>query len=331
MAHSVGGSETRCPVRVSFVIVSHDRSAMILRLVRSIKAHVLSPAWEVIIVDNASTEDVASQIRAEFPEVILRAESINHGFARGCNLGAEMARGEFLLFVNNDIELLGNSIPDMITELDRDPSTGLVGCELRNEDGSAQPTAFRFPSLGLRWLQLSGLKKVILRLRPSLRRGHAMVEAPDFLSGAFLMVRRSVFSEVRGFDEGYFMYLEDADLAYRLRERGLRCRILHDPYVVHFGRHYELQELGPVTLRMNRGLVRFYAIHHGHGWLRLLAVSSLLFLAMRWLTTVVRGGSSQNRHSVQELLALYGAALFRPGAVADARSFERPAAARGAE
>lgn len=307
---------------LSVIVVSYNQPQLVKRCVRSLDERLRSIGTEVILVDNASTESVVECVRSAVPRVRILAQTENHGFAKGCNIGAAAARGNYLLFVNSDVEVVDDPTAEMLSRLSKEPGVGLVGCELYNEDGSSQPTAFRFPSLSLRVIQLLGIKALLLSVWPELRRGHGQKRSPDFLSGAFLMVRREVFSRFGGFDEGFFMYLEDADLAWRLRQAGLVCRLVKGYRVIHLGQHYEFSTLGPVTLRMNRGLLRFESKHRGSGAVRLLAVVTLPFLVLMWTWASVTRATARSRRVIGELVALYWRAMLRPQDVEDARAME---------
>jgi GT2 family glycosyltransferase len=97
------------------------------------------------------------------------------------------------------------------------PQAGIVGCQLLNIDGSLQPSYFRFPSLSMRFLQLSGIKSILIKLFPSLRYDYHSPFKLDFVSGSFFMIKSELFLNVGGFDEGCFMYIEDADLGYKVK------------------------------------------------------------------------------------------------------------------
>jgi GT2 family glycosyltransferase len=308
---------------VSIVVVSYNHASVVARCLRSLRDRITTVSKEIILVDNASTEPVVERVRTTIPNVRVLAQEVNHGFARGCNLGASEARGEYLLFVNSDVEVHDDPVASMIDVLRRGPSVGLVGCELTNEDGSHQPTAFRFPSLWLRFLQLSGFKSLLLAMVPGIRRRYALHPSPDFLSGAFLLVRKADFERCAGFDEGYFMYLEDADLAWRLRQAGFACRLVTGHRVVHLGRHYEFSTLGPVTLRMNRGLLRFLAKNRGAAAARAIAMLSMPFLLLRRLWSLVGPSPEPSRRVLQELVDLYWKALIDPQVLDDTRTPER--------
>lgn len=293
---------------VSVVIVSFNHMDDLRVLLESIAARVSEPAVEVIVVDNASHEPVAATIVREFPWVRLIAHAVNVGFGAGCNAGARAARGDFLLFVNSDIIFRGNPVPGMLRVFTDDPSTGIVGLTLLNEDGSLQPSGFRFPSIWLRILQLSGLKRIILKVMRSREKASGN-PFPDFVTGAFFVIPRTLFDEIGGFDERYFMYIEDADLGFRVRRNGKNIRLLPPGDVIHLGRHYEDSGTPFVFLRMNDGLILFYRTHYGVVRSMVLAVLSIIVFAGRWVGALVVSDGSSRRGMYASAVRSYARAL----------------------
>ncbi|MBT8385936.1 MAG: glycosyltransferase, partial [Ignavibacteria bacterium] len=99
---------------VSIIIVSYNKSYLLRQTVKGIEEHIASTLYEIIIVDNASTDDNVKMIKENYPDVLLVENDTNRGFASACNTGAKIASGKYLLFVNSDILLSGNPIPDML-------------------------------------------------------------------------------------------------------------------------------------------------------------------------------------------------------------------------
>lgn len=302
---------------VSIIIVSYNRLNTLRDVLDGIARFLDMETTEVIVVDNASQEPVASTVRTQYPAVRLLALSENVGFGRGCNAGAQVATGEFVLFVNSDVLFRGNPLPAMIESFLDNASVGMAGVTLLNADGTKQPSAFRFPSLWLRLLQLTGLKAFLQLLLRSV--GGRIPAAPDFVSGAFCMMRRTFFEEIGGFDERYFMYVEDADLGYRVHRREKTAILIPTDAVIHLGQHYEVPEIPFVFYHMNVGLLLFYRLHYGTMLTLILSAMSVAIFSLRWSATLIIPGTVGRRALYASVVKLYADAFRGAGAAGSMR------------
>jgi len=217
--------------RVSIIIANWNTRDLILQCLSSIRRH--SPHCEAIVVDNGSTDGSNAAIEREFPEAKIIRHAENQGYARANNAGVRAASGEYLLFLNSDTILMGDTV-DGLCDLLRDHSR-LAACSPRlvQQNGRAQPYAFgNDPTLGYlfsRALVRAGIRK------PLHDWDTTIVQKVDWVSGACLLMRRSAFEQVGGFDENIFMYFEDNDLCLRLRQAG--WKVVYAPHVavVHLG------------------------------------------------------------------------------------------------
>ena len=193
---------------------------------------------EVVVVDNASSDGSARDLQA--PGLALRVvrNSDNRGFASACNQGAALCRSGFVLFLNPDTELY----PDTLRITGEFLSTpgaqrfGIVGARMVDEQGSPRISASRFPSPRMYIGGMTGLDRLAPGLFPPhhLRPQHLPSSGPvDQVIGAFFLVRRPLFNELNGFDEGYFLYLEEVDFALRARRLGWPSYHLADARVYH--------------------------------------------------------------------------------------------------
>ena len=189
----------------------------------------LRPAWaggqaEVIVVDNASTDGTAALVRDAFPTVRLLANATNRGFGAANNQGMAAARGRYFFLLNPDTVVLPGVLETLVAFLDAHPQAGMAAPRLLNPDGSLQRNAFRFPGLAQVALDLFPLHPRLLESAlngryPQERRATEPF-AIDHPLGAALFVRRAVWEQTGGFDEGYFMYAEEVDWCRRIRQAG---------------------------------------------------------------------------------------------------------------
>ncbi|MDD1748887.1 MAG: glycosyltransferase family 2 protein [Methanothrix sp.] len=290
---------------VSIIIISYNRLELLQATILSLLQHVTATTTEIILVDNASEEPIVDAIRHQFPQVRILRNDCNLGFGCANNIGAQNARGKFLLFANSDLILRGNPLPAMIGKLCNNAEVGIVGCQLLNEDGTEQPSFFRFPNLWMRFLQLSGLKARLLRLFPRLRSQRISGSKSGFVSGAFFMIERDLFFEVGGFDEQFFMYVEDADLAYRVYRKGKGSFLLETSDIIHLGKNYEDEDSPFVYYHMNVGYLIFYANNYRRWRFVILVGMSLLVYAVRIAGSWWGANQDMKRNLFQKLFSTY--------------------------
>jgi N-acetylglucosaminyl-diphospho-decaprenol L-rhamnosyltransferase len=224
---------------LTIVIVNYNTGEQLSECVASIADTVPSDLdVRVVIVDNASTDGSLRRLR-RVPRALEVVQSpVNLGFAAACNLGARACSSDYLLFLNPDTRILPGSLTAPLSFLE-DPGNagvGIVGIKLFGTSGEVNRTCTRFPT------PAGFLKKTVGldRLWPRRFRTHEMTEwdhaesgLVDHVVGAFYVVRRSVFEELKGFDERFFMYLEDVDFSLRARRHGWRTYYLAEAQAFH--------------------------------------------------------------------------------------------------
>ena len=202
--------------RLSFIIVNFNDRAHLGRCLDAVARHAAAIPHETIVVDNASNDGSADDIAASRSGVTLLRNAENLGFGRAMNRGASASRGEFLALLNTDVVLRPGTLDTLLAELDGCPSTGAVGPALRTPDGGYQVSFGGRRTFGRELLQKLFLNSLRARSLGRRRRRREV----GWVSAAFLIVRRSAFEAVGGFDEAFFLYFEDIDLCLRLREAG---------------------------------------------------------------------------------------------------------------
>ena len=224
--------------RVSAVIVHYRTVDDTVEAARALA--LTAPEVEVVVVDNASEDSIATRLSAEAPAARLLAETENRGYGAACNRGAHETSRPFVLLLNSDAVVQPGAVDALVAALERDPRAAAVGPLLVNSDGSFQPSILRLPTLWRIFCESSGLAFLAggrgpFRGHSATREDHSSAHAVESVKGAAILVRRSVFEEVGGFDESFFLYAEESDLAARLRRHG--WRILFEPaaQVVHRG------------------------------------------------------------------------------------------------
>jgi GT2 family glycosyltransferase len=178
--------------------------------------------YEIIVVDNASSDGSGMMVEKEYPEVKLISNKENVGFAAANNQGIKIAAGRYVLFLNPDTIILDGAIDKMIAWSDKHPDVGCAGCQVYETETRLQKTCFGDPSPLNIVLVETGLHRVFDRpLYAYWDRGTE--KDVDVVSGLFLIIPRHVLGKVGIMDEAFFVYAEEADLCRRIRQIGLRC------------------------------------------------------------------------------------------------------------
>ncbi|CAL9617032.1 glycosyltransferase family 2 protein [Streptomyces sp. enrichment culture] len=233
------------------VIVNWNTGRYLRACVRSVGAADRSRlrVARIVVVDNASTDDSLDGLSADgIPVDVVRNED-NRGFAAACNQGAARGRSDFVLFLNPDTRLHTDALRAVGRFLDTPEADrfGIFGALMVDEQGRPQISCSRFPGLRTYAGRMTGLDRLLPALFPPhhLRPRELTRSGPvDQVIGAFFLVRRPLFEALGGFDEGYFLYLEEVDLALRARRAGWPSYHVHEARVRHAGQ-VSSGQLGP--------------------------------------------------------------------------------------
>ncbi|MFZ1072427.1 MAG: glycosyltransferase family 2 protein [Verrucomicrobiia bacterium] len=260
---------------VSVIIVTRNTCALTRAAVQSVLDGHDSPATDVFVVDNGSTDDTASVLPREFPQIQLIRPGKNLGFARACNLAAERAGGEFLLLLNSDARLAPGALALAVAWMRGRTDCAVAGAQLLNADGSRQNSIANFPTLATELLN----KSLLRRLRPEKFpgkehdfRGPVEVET---IVGAFMLIRKAAWDALGGLDERYFFFFEETDFCLRARRRGFRVFHLPDVRVWHGQGQTARQVSVEARIEYWRSRYAYFANNH-HLPTRLILAAGLL-------------------------------------------------------
>lgn len=225
---------------IDVIIVNWNSGGLLKNCIQSIPA-ALDGSFDlnrVIVVDNNSSDNSLNfEFDQNLPVSFIKNQE-NSGFARACNQGASGSEADFLLFLNPDTVLYNNSLSNPSRFLALNPNVGIVGVQLVNDEGDVARNCARFPT-PFRMIYTSfGLDKIFPRIFP----GHFMIEwdhlsdrEVDQVMGSFFMVRRDLFVKLKGYDESFFVYFEDLDLALRAKKLGYSNFYLSSTRIFHKG------------------------------------------------------------------------------------------------
>lgn len=271
---------------LSVVIVSYNVRQHLGRCLEALHAALVAAKLEAEtwVVDNASSDGSADLVETAFPWVNLIREPTNRGFAAANNLALRQASGRYFLLVNPDAELIGNALGELLQTLER-PEAGACGPALRYADGRFQHAAFRFPTLAMAFLDFFPLNHRLLHSSLNGRYSRQLYQAGqpfkvDHVLGACLMVKGEAAARIGLLDEGFFMYCEEIDWCWRLRQAGYRVYCVPQAEVVHHEAQSTRQFREEMFLALWRARLRLFGKHYRPGY-RLLARLILLLGALR--------------------------------------------------
>jgi N-acetylglucosaminyl-diphospho-decaprenol L-rhamnosyltransferase len=268
---------------LSVVVVNWNVRDLLRRCLLSIEASAAQQlSIESIVIDNASTDGSQEMLSRDFPTARLFYNSSNSGFAPACNQGLAASRGRYVLFLNADTEVVADGLVTMVRRMDAHREWAVAGPRLVHADGTVQSSRRRFPTLLTGIFESTRLERawpdnIWARRYRMVGSADDAEQEVDWVVGACLLCRPEALRQVRGFDEGFFMYSEELDLCRRLRDAGWRVGYLPEAVVLHHEGKSSEQAQTARHIRFNTSKVRYFRKHHGRA-----ASSSLraLLLAM---------------------------------------------------
>ena len=297
-------------IKTSIIIVTYNSEKYIERLIASIYKFNNDSDFEIIVADNASgdnTIEEAKKLKRSFDsaglqtvpgsaqdKIFIIENSENFGFAKGINIGAKTAAGEYLLFINPDTEWKNGSVGNFISVFESDASVGVVGGKILEKNGKTEKSAGRFLKTAEVFLTTLGLDEALgVRFSPNKR------QEVDFVSGGFMAVRKDLFERLSGFDENLFIYVEDMEFCFRVKKQGLK--VLFDPSAEIIHESHGSSNRSFAIENIYKGLLYFHK-KHGNAF----SYNSVKFLLKAKAFTLVSLGKIINN---KYLTATYSKAI----------------------
>jgi GT2 family glycosyltransferase len=227
-------------IELSIIYVNWNSVDYLRESIASVYEHTHDSAFQIIVVDNASPQLGVDSLSQSFPEIKIIHSETNLGFAGANNLGFRHSVGEYVLFLNPDTTLVSPSIDHLIARHKAQPDAGIMGCKLLNTDLSVQLSSIEaFPTilnqaLDSNYLRLRWPACALWKIEPLFSESRVPVQV-DVISGACMLLRRTVFEQVGHFSEEYFMYAEDLDLNYKVKSAGFPNYYVGDTAIIHHG------------------------------------------------------------------------------------------------
>ena len=238
-------------MKLSIIIVSWNTVDLLAQCLESIYAYPPDGEFEVLVVDNASTDNSVQLVGEQFPQVKLFENKVNVGFAGANNQAIQQSLGSYVLLLNPDTEVKASALEDLLQFMDRHPQAGAVGARILNPDETLQTSCYPTPTLLREFWRLFHLD--VFWPYGSYHMADWNLQKSrevDILLGACLLLRRTVLDQIGLMDESYFIYSEEVDLCYRVQQAGWHLYWVPQAQVIHYGGQSTQQVAAEMFMRL---------------------------------------------------------------------------------
>jgi GT2 family glycosyltransferase len=253
---------------ISILIVNFNTKKLLEQTIQSVTNTVKNINYEIIVVDNASSDGSVEVIKKNYRNVILIKNKTNDGFAKANNIGIKKAKGRYILLLNSDTLLVNDCIEKSIKYLDNNKDVGALGCKVVLPNGKLDTACKRgYPTPEASFFYMLKLDKLF----PSVKRfgqynlsylSQNEINEVDSLVGAFMMVRKDTIDEVGLLDEKFFMYGEDIDWCMRIKEAGWKIIYYPEASIIHYKGASSKKKRHKILFEFHRAMYIFYKKHY---------------------------------------------------------------------
>ena len=296
---------------LSICILNWNTRALLGACLESLYADGDSRDWQVLVVDNASTDGSAAMVARRFPQVELVAVGENAGFSRGNNLGLARARGRYWLLLNPDTRVTVGALGALVGFMDGCPEAGVAGPKLLNEDGSLQLSCGVGPNLKTEIAN----KFLLHKFFPFFKLGrwdHSEIRVVDWVGGACLLARREAAEAVGLLDPEIYMFHEDLEWCTRMRKGGWKVVYYPLSRVYHIGGQSTRKNFAEMLVVSQRSQFYLFHKHFGRGRLRALRLLTIVEMVLRsviWSAVFLLFAARRNES--RQRLQAYGTILYK--------------------
>jgi len=248
-------------IAVSVIIVNYNTFPLVRQCIDSIIKETSNITFEIVVVDNNSPDQSIRELKVIFPEITLILQKENKGFGAGNNVGASIAKGKYLFFLNSDTILINNAIGILHSFMESCPNAGVCGGNLY--------TADKIPTISYEPLKPRPLVRTFLLLSQMITRriiggsvffcnGQQPRMINGYISGADFFVKSDLLRKVGGFDEDFFMYYEEIELTYRINRHGLRSYVVPEAKIIHLEGGSQIDKSGKKKIWMKESRQLYY-------------------------------------------------------------------------
>ncbi len=286
---------------LSVIIVNHNNRSFLIETLNNLSKGLDSLRHEVIVVDNASRDGSLEMVERDFPWIKRIALPENVGFARANNVGARQASGQYLFLLNNDTYVPFGAIQKLLELKTEHPEFGIVAPVVLNPDETLQLSWGKdlhlFSELFLKYFADKWY-----RWRFKRKRGRIDWDV-DWVSGACFLIERALFQRIGGFDENFFLYIEDADLCRRIRQLGYLIHLTSEAWIIHYQGQSVSHYPGRFLHEAKRSQLYYYSKHNGRCSAALLRFYLLLRFSFK--TSIARlSGNPQKQKIYAEVFSV---------------------------
>jgi GT2 family glycosyltransferase len=282
--------QERCMNSIAVVIVNYNTRELLRNCLATVQAE--NPS-EVVVVDNASSDQSVAMVQAEYPWVLLHPNRSNIGYGAAANQGIASCTAKYVLLLNSDTLLPAGALNALTSYLDGNMRVAIVGPRLVNSDGTLQASCYPFPGT-LSWFLDNDDLAWLVRRVPVLRNRflrtwcHTRVRVVPWVKGAAVAIRRSAFEQVKGFDESFFLYFEETDFCHRLKAAGWQTHFAPVTSITHIGEASTAQRCTDMTVQLVASNLKFCQKHYSVLWFTALGIIMRGTVLARLMRDVIR-------------------------------------------
>ncbi len=224
-------------VDVTAILVSYNTESLLPKAIKCLRKSAENLLLQIVIVDNASSDNSVELIRRDFADCELIENKVNVGFGRANNQALQLVKGRYVLLLNTDAFVSPDTLEKTVNYMDRHQECGLLGVKLVGLSGELQPSCRYFPMPLNKFINRTGLNKLFpwIQLVDDMDWDHALPRECDWVPGCYLLIRHEVIEQIGLFDERYFLYSEEVDLCFAAKKAGWQVHYYPDTTVVHLG------------------------------------------------------------------------------------------------
>lgn len=262
-------------MNLSIIIVNYRTQDLTLACIASVFSSITSYNYEIILIDNASNDGTIEAVNELFPQVITITNTTNVGFSKANNQGIRIAQGRYVLLLNSDTIVQQDTLQTMIHFMDENPTVGASGCKIVLPDGSLDKACKRgFPTPSASFYYAFGFAKLFPKI-PRFNQYQLGYLSPDeaypidSLVGAFMLIRCEAIEQVGMLDEEFFMYGEDIDWCYRIKQAGWVNYYYPQTQIVHYKGASSRRKPYKIIYEFHRAMILFHNKHYRkkYSWL----------------------------------------------------------------
>jgi GT2 family glycosyltransferase len=272
-------------MKLGVIFVNYNSGHYLKRCLDSLFSALDGNDYEILIIDNASKDASLEYVQSRYPNLTVIKNKNNLGFASAVNMGIKTIKCDYILLINPDSVILDHSISKMVDFMGKTSDCGVLGGWVTYPDGRRQESCRRFPTF---WRVVLGRRSSVLyRLFPNnpFSRDYLMTsenlsktQEVDFVAGSFMMLRKKALDEVGLFDEDFFLYVEDADLCFRMKQHGWKVFFYPEARCLHYyGENIRQDNIRPEIYHA-KSMYKFYKKHYHLNWIALLLLKTGLWL-----------------------------------------------------